>query len=173
MLGARTLYAVNEHLCRVWESTLDFGGIPIILFCGDVHQFRPVQDRSILLPSSATPWDEKTIKVEHRYQHDKAHALWTKFTTVIMLDEQVRAAGDPRLLRLLRRIRQGVQDESDVELLNNTCYRGEGCRIPRESAVTVVTPLNRNRWNLNIEGSLAFQIQQQRLLRIFIAECRT
>jgi hypothetical protein len=59
----------------------DFGGIPIVLFCGDFHQFRPIQERSIVLPSSAVPWDEeKSFRVEQRYQHDKAHGLWKKFT---------------------------------------------------------------------------------------------
>ena len=47
MLGGRTLYAVNEHICALRGSKQDFGGIPIVLFCGDFHQFRPVQDRSI------------------------------------------------------------------------------------------------------------------------------
>ncbi|KAF1949972.1 hypothetical protein CC80DRAFT_510157 [Byssothecium circinans] len=62
-----------------------------------------------------------------------------------MLNEQVRAAGDLQLQRLLARIRQGVQD------LNNTCFR-EGRRIPWESVITAVTPLNRNRWSLNTVG---------------------
>jgi len=99
----------------------------------------------------------------------KAHLLWKKFTTVVMLDKQVRAAGDPQLQRLLKRIRQGVQDQSDLELLNNKCY-SEGRRIPWESGITVVSPLNKNRWNLNFEATLSFQSQQQALLRIFISE---
>ncbi|KAL8281707.1 hypothetical protein RB600_008933 [Gaeumannomyces tritici] len=170
MLGARTLYAVNEQLCRLRGCTQDFGGIPIILFCGDFHQFRPVQERSIILPSTAIPWDEeKSFRTEQRYQHDKAHALWKKFTTVVMLNEQVRAAGDSRLQRLLTRVRRGIQDQSDVEFLNSTCYQ-EGRRIPWESGITVVTPLNRNRWNLNIEAALSFQKQWQAPLRIFISE---
>jgi len=170
MLGGRTLYAVNEHICALRGSKQAFGGIPIVLFCGDFHQFRPVQDRSILLPSAATSWDEgKTFKIEQRHQHDKAHALWKNFTTVIMLNEQVRAAGDPRLQQLLKRVRQGVCDQSDVELLNNKCYR-EGRRIPWDSGITVVSPLNKNRWNLNFEATLAFQNQKQALLRIFISE---
>jgi len=170
MLGARTLYAVNEHICAFRASKQDFGGIPIVLFCGDFHQFRPVQERSIILPSTATSWDqEKTFRIEQRHQHDKAHALWKKFTTVIMLNEQVRAAGDPRLQRLLKRIRQGIQGKSDLEMLNNECYH-EDRRIPWESGITVVTPLNKNRWNLNFEATLSFQNQKQTLLRIFISE---
>ncbi|KJZ69273.1 hypothetical protein HIM_11332 [Hirsutella minnesotensis 3608] len=86
-----------------------------------------------------------------------------------MLDEQMRAAGDPELQRLLKRIRLGVQDRTDLDLLNSRCYR-ESRRIPWESGITVVTPLNRNRWNLNMEASLAFQIQQRSVMRIFISE---
>ncbi|KAF9768227.1 hypothetical protein IL306_014496, partial [Fusarium sp. DS 682] len=105
---------------------------------------------------------------EQRHQHDKAHALWKKFTTVVMLNEQVRAAGDPELQTLLKRIRLGVQDRTDLDLLNSRCYR-EGRRIPWETGITVVTPLNRNRWNLNMEAILAFQVQQRSMMRIFIS----
>lgn len=170
MLGARTLHAANEQLCRLRGSQQDFGGIPIVLFCGDFHQFRPVQERSILLPSVAVSWDEdNSFKAEQRHRHDKAHALWKKFTTVVMLDEQVRAAGDAELQRLLKRIRLGVQDRTDLDLLNSRCYQ-ESKRIPWETGITVVTPLNRNRWNLNMEAALSFQIQQRSMMRIFISE---
>ncbi|KAF1807883.1 hypothetical protein P152DRAFT_463107, partial [Eremomyces bilateralis CBS 781.70] len=148
----------NEQLYRLRGYADDFSGIPIIVFCGDFRQFRPVQERSILLPSQVIA-----------HQHDKAHALWNKFTTVVMLDEQVRAAGDPRLQQLLRRIRHGVQDQSDMDFLNDTCYQ-EGRRIPWESGITVITPLNRNRWNLNVEATLSFQRQRQSVLRIFMSE---
>ena len=43
MLGARTLFAVNEQLRKLRGSDQDFGGIPIVLFCGDFYQFRPVR----------------------------------------------------------------------------------------------------------------------------------
>ncbi|KAG7408025.1 hypothetical protein Forpi1262_v018132 [Fusarium oxysporum f. sp. raphani] len=166
----RTLHAANEQLRRLCGSQRDFGGIPIILFCGDFHQFRPVQERSILLPSAAISWDVgNSFKAEQRHQHDQAHALWKKFTTVVMLDEQMRAAGDPELQRLLKRIRLGVQDRTDLDLLNSRCYR-EGRRISWETGITVVTPLNRNRWNLNMEATLSFQIQQRSMMRIFISE---
>lgn len=170
MLGARTLHAVHEHLCRLRGCQRDFGGIPIVLFCGDFHQFRPVQERPIILPSEAIQWDASgSFNAEQRYQHDKAHALWRRFTSVVMLDEQMRAAGDPVLQRLLKRIRLGVQGHTDLELLNSRCYR-EGRRIPWETSITVVTPLNRNRWNLNMEASMAFQVQKQSPMRIFVSE---
>ncbi|XP_044716583.1 PIF1-like helicase domain-containing protein [Hirsutella rhossiliensis] len=148
MLGARTLYAANEQLCRLRGSARDFGGIPVVIFCGDFHQFRPVQERSILLPSAAVSWDEdRAFTAEQRRQHDKAHALWRRFTTVTMLDEQMRAAGDPELRRLLGRIRRASR-----------------------TGVTVVTPLNRNRWNLNLEAALAFRARQRTAARVFLSE---
>ncbi|KJZ69329.1 hypothetical protein HIM_11287 [Hirsutella minnesotensis 3608] len=68
-----------------------------------------------------------------------------RFTRVIMLNEQMRAAGDAELQRLV---------------LNARCYQ-ERRRIPWETGITVVTPLNRNRWNLNKEASVAFQARQR------------
>lgn len=70
---------------------------------------------------------------------------------------------------MLKRIRLGVQDRTDLDLLNSRCYR-EDRRIPWETGITVVTPLNRNRWNLNMEATLAFQIQQRSMMRIFTSE---
>lgn len=107
MLGARTLYAVNEQLRRLRESTEDFGGIPVVILCGDLHQFRPARERSILLPSSSFPWEQgHGFGSEQRRQHDVAHALWRKFT-VVMLKEQARAAQDPQLRALLTRVSEG------------------------------------------------------------------
>ncbi|KAM4062368.1 ATP-dependent DNA helicase PIF1 [Hirsutella rhossiliensis] len=133
---------VIDELCRLRGSPRDFGGIPVVILCGDFHQFRPVQERSILLPSAAVPWDaDGAFAAERRRQHDKAHALWRKFTT----------------------------DRSDLDLLNSRCYRA-GRRIPWETGVTVVTPLNRNRWNLNLEAALAFRARQRTAARIFVSE---
>jgi hypothetical protein len=56
-----------------------------------------------------------------------------------------------------------------VDLLNSTCHQ-EGRRIPWESGITVVTPLNNNRGSLNVEATLSFQSQRQTTLRIFISE---
>ncbi|XP_044717277.1 PIF1 protein [Hirsutella rhossiliensis] len=79
-------HAANEQLCRLRGSARDFGGIPVVILCGDFHQFRPVQERSILLPSAAVAWDEDgAFAAEQRRRHDKAHALWRRFTTVVML----------------------------------------------------------------------------------------
>ncbi|KAL3954401.1 hypothetical protein ACCO45_009964 [Purpureocillium lilacinum] len=127
-------------------------GTPIVLFCGDFYQFQPVQERSILLPSAAISWDvDNSFEVDQRHQHDEAHALWSRFTTVVMLNEQMRAAGDPELQRLLTRIRRGEQDHTDLDFLNARCYR-EGRRIPREMGITVQwsamrISISEHKWN--------------------------
>ncbi|EXA29575.1 hypothetical protein FOVG_18942 [Fusarium oxysporum f. sp. pisi HDV247] len=133
MLGARMLYAVNVQLRRLRESTEDFGDIPVIIFCGDFHQFRPVQEWSILLLSSSFPRGQgHGFGLEQQRQHDVAYVLWRKFTVVVP-KEKVRAAQDPRLRRLITR----------VEFLNSNGYHEER-RIPWESGIAVVMPLNRN-----------------------------
>jgi hypothetical protein len=161
MLGLQTLSNINKRLCASRGSNQDFGGIPVVLLSGDFHQFRPVQNKSLL-----TPWSALRIADEMR-----AHALWARFTTVVMLIEQVRAAGDPELQRLLTRIRQGEQDESDMEILNSRCFR-EGQAIPWSKGITVVTPLNSTRWCLNMDAVLAFQRNEQKPVRIFLSEHR-
>lgn len=85
ILGARMLYAVNVQLRRLRESTEDFGDIPVIIFFGDFHQFRPVQEWSILLPSSSFPRGQgHGFGLEQQRQHDVAYALWRKFTVVVL-----------------------------------------------------------------------------------------
>ncbi|KAJ6436676.1 chitinase [Purpureocillium lavendulum] len=163
---------VIDELCRLRGSQVDFGGISIVVFCGDFHQFRPVQERLIVLSSAAISWDVgNSFTAEQRHQHDRAHALWRRFTTVVMLDEQMRTAGDLELQGLLKRIRKGVQDQTDLDFLNSRCYQG-GRRIPWDTGITVVTPLNSNRWNLNMEASLSFWKQQRSMMRIFMSEHR-
>lgn len=39
-----------------------------------------------------------------------------------------------------------------------------------ESVITVVTPLNKNRWNLNVKATLALRTQHKAVLRVFISE---
>ncbi|XP_044714570.1 PIF1 protein [Hirsutella rhossiliensis] len=142
-------------------------GIPIVLFCGDFQQFRPVQERSIVLPSAAISWDvDNSFKAEQRHQHDKAHALWKRFTTVVMLNEQMRAAGDPEL-QAAEADPAGCRTARIWTSTQGATARAGGSW---ETGITVVTPLNRNRWNLNMEASLAFRVQQRSTMRIFISE---
>src|SRR6266516_1755230 len=51
------------------------------------------------------PNDKRVMK---RWQQVQAKRLWEKFDEVIVLEEQKRAQGDPYLLGLLERIRNGM-----------------------------------------------------------------
>jgi hypothetical protein len=80
--------ALTEHLCTLRGSKQGFGGIPVVLFCGDVQHSHggPVLDRSTPLPSMEIRWDEdESSTAEQRHQPDRAHALWKKSTTVVIL----------------------------------------------------------------------------------------
>ncbi|KAL3953836.1 hypothetical protein ACCO45_011792 [Purpureocillium lilacinum] len=114
ILGARTLHAVIEQLCRLRGSQRDLGSIPIVLFAAASTN----SDRA------AVSWDiDNSFKAGQRHRHDKAHVLWRRFATIIMPKEHMRAAGNPELQRLLKRIRRGEQDGTDLALPNSRCYQ--------------------------------------------------
>jgi hypothetical protein len=58
-----------------------------------------------------------------------------------------------------------------MELLNSRCFQ-EGRAIPWGRGITVVTPLNSNRWSLNMDAVLAFQRHHQKPVRIFLPQHR-
>ncbi|XP_044718754.1 PIF1 protein [Hirsutella rhossiliensis] len=136
---------IAKFTSSAWVTTVEPGALLgnafLKPYVGNIHY-----DKEVVQIGLLDDFDN-SFKAEQRHQHDKAHALWKRFTTVVMLDEQMRAAGDPELQRLLKRIRLGVQDRTDLNLLNS-----------------------RNRWNLNMEASLAFRVQQRSTMRIFISE---
>jgi hypothetical protein len=169
MLGSKTFSIAEDQLRKLRGIEKDFGGLPIVMLCGDFHQFPPIMDRSIILPPKLPTPSAGSKKMQGTHEQNRGHELWKKFKTVVILKEQVRAAEDPELRRLLTRIREGICDQSDVDLLNDRCYQ-ENRRIPWETGITTVTPLNRNRWNLNIEATLSFHEQHNRPLRIFLSE---
>ncbi|KAF1963072.1 hypothetical protein CC80DRAFT_512285 [Byssothecium circinans] len=82
--------------------------------------------------------DEVSMLGARTLHGDEGKTFRQRFTTIVMLNEQVQAAGDPKLQQLLTRICQGVQDRSNVDLLKGTCYRGDR-RISWETSITVAT----------------------------------
>ncbi|KAM4061626.1 PIF1-like helicase [Hirsutella rhossiliensis] len=68
---SRVIEALAERFVD-GESRMDWQDKEVLV----IDEFRPVQERSILLPSSAVSWDEDySFRAEQRHQHDKAHAL--------------------------------------------------------------------------------------------------
>ncbi|KAM4068006.1 hypothetical protein HRG_009695 [Hirsutella rhossiliensis] len=127
----------------------------------DLYQFHLVQERSILLPSTAVSWDlDNSFRADQRHQHDKSHVLWKKLKTVVMLDEQVRR-GRSVAAEATEANPTGRVDRTDLDLFNSMCYH-EGEQIPWELGTTVVTPPNGSWWNLNMEASLAIRLSSGR-----------
>jgi len=191
MLAGADLLDMDKKLKEFRGCNDDFGGVPVILFAGDFRQFPPVRSASILLagpsrkrpapgPSEGPSQSEDTGDASTTTKSQgvgrlgsataqRANLLWRKFTTVVILTQQIRASGDPIFQALLDRVRKGTQTADDRRLLNEVCYR-PGEAIPWETNPTVVTPLNRLRWLLNNEATIHFSQHHHTPLHIFLSE---
>jgi hypothetical protein len=110
-VGGLTLAAVDSRMRQYRDDQhRPFGGMPIVMFFGDFFQFDPVLQTSLLLPE---PRDRSGQKPETLAKHLAAHKLFLQFANVVILREQVRAAGCPRLRGFLQRLRNGEQTELD------------------------------------------------------------
>ncbi|KAL2125746.1 hypothetical protein VTI74DRAFT_2875 [Chaetomium olivicolor] len=108
-VGGLTLAALDSRLRQYRDDQRrPFGGIPIVMFFGDFFQFDPVRQTSLLFPE---PGDGGAQRPESLAKHLAAYKLFFQCTTVVILREQVRAAGCPRLQGFLRRLRNGEQTD--------------------------------------------------------------
>jgi len=151
MVGGGTLQSINEALQARRESREPFGGMPIVILTGDFYQFPPVQQKSLLfsygdLESAAG----NRYKADNMLRHDQGSELWKKFTTVILLQEQVRQRDDKEFHQLLQRFRHGEQTRADLDRLNEKVMEPEKIDFARD--LTAITPLNRNRWFFTKHG---------------------
>ncbi|KAJ6436886.1 PIF1 protein [Purpureocillium lavendulum] len=99
--------------------------------------------------------------------HHSGCRLWHMFKTVVLLEEQVRARNDPQFGALLDRVRNGLQSQQDLDLLNaNIVGRPE---IAFHNGLRAITPLNRNRWALNMEAVVDWARFHKRHIAIFVS----
>ncbi|KAH7237966.1 hypothetical protein B0J15DRAFT_569733 [Fusarium solani] len=89
------------------------------------------------------------------------------FKTVVLLEEQVRARDDPQLGALLDRVRAGTQTNEDLDLLNTRLV--DRSQITFKAGLRAITPLNRNRWSLNMEALIDWARFHRRHISIFIS----
>ena len=106
------LSTINNQ-CKIAKS-LDrnssdlFGGLPIVIFMGDFYQFPPVRGPAL--------WQEPR---KGNDDDENGRMIWHQFTDVIILDEQMRQAHDPKFHDLLSRARAATLTEDDLALLNS------------------------------------------------------
>ncbi|KJK73745.1 hypothetical protein H634G_10980 [Metarhizium anisopliae BRIP 53293] len=96
-----------------------------------------------------------------------AHELWLKFKRVVILQEQVRAGGDPVLKRLLTKLRNFQPDSSDLALIDSRVLK-DG-KIPYDENVRVITPLNRHQCDLNTQAIMMWAKRMGREVSIFLS----
>ncbi|EAQ85502.1 predicted protein [Chaetomium globosum CBS 148.51] len=149
------------------EGYRPFGGIPMVLFFGDFFQFDPVLQTSLLLP--AAPRDRGGQRPESLAKHLAAHRLFLQFTTVVILQEQVRAAGCPRLRGFLGRLRNGEQTELDFQRLSQRLYT-PSCKASFVDGLRAITPLNQDRWDLNMAAVVQWARAHGKHISIFVAK---
>ena len=138
----------------------------MVLFFGDFFQFDPVLQTSLLLP---TPRDGGGQRTESSAKHLAAHRLFLQFATVVILRELVRAAGCPRLRGFLRRLRNGEQTELDFQRLSQRLYT-PSCKSSFVDGLRAITPLNQDRWDLNMAAVVQWARAHGRHISIFVAK---
>ncbi|KAJ6436015.1 Pol-like protein [Purpureocillium lavendulum] len=166
MLGGTTLY---EASCRL-QSLRDcpdkpFGGIPVVLLMGDFYQFAPVRETSLLVDRVANPASARLSQAT--VAHHRGFSLWLMFKTVVLLDEQIRARDDPELRALLDRVRHGTQTWQDLDLLNTKLV--DRSDITFSNGLRAITPLNRNRWSLNMQAVVDWARFNGRHISVFVS----
>jgi hypothetical protein len=140
MMDLTTLSTINNQ-CKIAKS-LDksspdlFGGLPIIIFMGDFYQFPPVKGPAL--------WREPR---ERNDEDTNGQIIWHQFKDVIMLDQQMRQAQDPKFHELLSRARAAALTEDDLTLLNQRVV--SSLCIPELDDARIVVKLNKFRHHIN------------------------
>jgi len=166
-VGGLTLASVDSRL-RLYrdDAHRPFGGIPIVILFGDFFQFDPVRQTSLLLPE---PKDYGRQRPESLAKHIAAHKLFLRFTAVVILREQVRAAGCARLRWFLGRLRSGQQTELDFQRLCCRLYN-KPLQPSFANGLRAITPLNQERWNLNMAAVVQWARANGKHISIFVAK---
>ena len=161
MVSLENLIQINERCNAIWDLNRDsntvFGALPVIIFLGDFNQFRPVRGHAI--------WSQA---INELAVLQSGKAIWSRFTRVVFLTEQMRQAEDPALQDLLQRARSATLTEDDVATLNSctTENRLANGEVPPERAII---RLNRIREEANLVHLRAFAEKRGQKIYLFPA----
>ena len=160
MISLSTLQEIESQLRAVHDSEVAFGGLKVVLFCGDFFQFPPVLGRALwqALPNT----DEVSSNTEGK-------RLWALFHRVILLNEQMRQQDDMEYCRLLRRIRSGTTTMEDYLSLIEQI--GIKTLTPTDGAQAhkVIVRCNQLRQHINVISVFEFARSRNQPLFIFMA----
>lgn len=174
MVPGFLLHDINTRLQMFRECKKAFGGIAIVLLFGDFYQFPPVSGQSLLYSKfQQRKTNDGTEGLGSQREkriddHERGHQLFKRFTTVIMLDEQVRAAKCPRLLALIHRFRHGKQTPLDEARLKTRAHRKTFPRF--EDGLRVLVPRNHTRCCINMAAAMSYANTNSLHISIFISK---
>ena len=161
MLDLTSLSMINNQ-CKIAKS-LDrsspdlFGALPLVIFMGDFFQFPPV--RGPALWREPRHWNDEDAN---------GQMIWHQFREVIILDEQMRQAQDPRFRELLGRARAAALTEEDLALLNEKV--ATSLFAPELEGATIVVKLNVLRQHINQAQMEHFARSRSQRIYIFPAQ---
>lgn len=153
MIDQRGLYTIEQQV-RLLRGSDDnerccFGGLEVVLLCGDFCQLQPVKTGANgLKPLWWPPGRGNAEEV-------RGKALWFRFDTVVMLNQQMRQATDHQYHSLLNRAREGSLTVSDEALLRTRVLPSLESAItvqPDGSFPTVLVKRNAIRHTMNQVG---------------------
>jgi len=161
MLNLSSLSMINNQ-CKTAKSqdrnSPDlFGGLPVVLFFGDFFQFPPVNGLPL--------WREPR---QGNVEDANGQMIWHQFKEVIILNEQMRQARDPRFRDLVRRARASALTEEDLALLNTRVITS--LFMPELEGATFVAKLNALRHHLNLIRTEHFARCRSQRIYIFPAQ---
>jgi len=160
MIGCEMMHKISRALTEAKGSTTAFGGINVI-FAGDFAQLPPIGDTRLYKDINTT---SLSASATNRAQGKVlGRLLWLSVETVVILHESMRQAGvgNTDFVDLLGRLRDGVCNEDDYELLSGrklnetTIPGGDG----RWGFSPVIVTNNATRDAINCRAAEAFAEQ--------------
>jgi hypothetical protein len=157
MVSMALLHSINEQCNKIRGTDRDsasfFGGLPIVVFLGDFHQFAPIGGK----PLWQAP--QKNDQIETMAQY-----IWHRFKNVIILDEQMRQQADQDYMKLVRRARDGTMTEQDAVALNSTVVYN----LDQSDPLTCIAITRQNSRRQNINRKQLFRFAKERGQDIYI-----
>jgi len=155
MPSPQILHKIAKSLDR--SSPDLFGGVPIVIFMGDFFQFPPVKGPAL--------WREPR---DGNDEDSNGQMIWHRFREVIILNEQMRQAQDPRFRELVGRARASTLTEEDRALLNTKVVTS--LFMPGLEGATFVVKLNALRHHINLARMEHFARYRSQRIYIFPAQ---
>ena len=156
MIGCHMMVDIHNALVNATGCTDPFGGINVI-FAGDFAQLPPVGDTKLYTHLNYGKLHADTLSGQKTVF---GKLLWRSIDTVVLLDEQMRQAGEAnsRFVSLLNRLRDGSCTEEDFRLLNTRLISATDEDLKSElwQNASVIVSENAVKDAINVRATLAF-----------------